>query len=66
MLLYSVLIGAVSSAGGYYAAKWLDASIAGAMITVAGILFVLAFVFSPLHGLMARYQKRRKLKTASA
>ncbi|WP_334075360.1 MULTISPECIES: metal ABC transporter permease [Paenibacillus] len=66
MLLYSVLIGAVSSAGGYYAAKWLDASIAGAMITVAGILFVLAFVFSPLHGLLARYQKRRKLKTASA
>ncbi|MEK5477741.1 metal ABC transporter permease [Paenibacillus sp. FSL R5-0407] len=66
MLLYSVLIGAVSSAGGYYAAKWLDASIAGSMITVAGLLFVLAFVFSPLHGLVARYQKRRSLKAASA
>ncbi|MBQ4901934.1 metal ABC transporter permease [Paenibacillus sp. Marseille-P2973] len=66
MLIYSVLIGAVSSAGGYYAAKWLDASIAGSMITVAGLLFVLAFVFSPLHGLVARYQKRRSLKAASA
>ncbi|WP_410772032.1 metal ABC transporter permease [Fontibacillus sp. BL9] len=66
MLVYSVLVGAVSSAGGYYAAKWLDASIAGSMITVAGILFILAFVFSPLHGLVARYQKRRSLKAASA
>lgn len=66
MLIYSVLIGAVSSAGGYYAAKWLDASIAGSMIPVAGLLFVLAFIFSPLHGLVARYQKRRSLKAASA
>ncbi|RCX19659.1 manganese/zinc/iron transport system permease protein [Fontibacillus phaseoli] len=66
MLIYSVLVGAASSAGGYYAAKWLDASIAGSMITVAGILFILAFVFSPLHGLVARYQKRRSLKAASA
>lgn len=66
MMLYSVLIGAVSSAGGYYAAKWLDASIAGAMISVAGLLFVLAFVFSPLHGLVARRRKRRGLKTATA
>lgn len=62
MLLYSVLIGILSSAGGYYAAKWLDASIAGAMISVAGILFVLAFIFSPLHGLAARYLKHRRLK----
>lgn len=62
MLLYSVLIGILSSAGGYYLAKWLDASIAGAMISVAGILFVLAFIFSPLHGLAARYLKRRRLK----
>lgn len=66
MLLYSVLIGAVSSAGGYYMAKWLDASIAGAMIAVAGLLFALAFVFSPLHGLVARRRKRRGLKTATA
>ncbi len=66
MLIYSVLIGAASSIGGYYAAKWLDASIAGSMITVAGLLFVLAFVFSPLHGLVARYHKRRSLKAASA
>ncbi|MNZ71139.1 Manganese transport system membrane protein MntB [compost metagenome] len=66
MLLYSVLIGAVSSAGGYYVAKWLDASIAGCMISVAGLLFLLAFFFSPQHGLVARFSKRRRLKTAEA
>lgn len=65
MLLYSVLIGILSSAGGYYLAKWLDASIAGAMISVAGFLFVLAFIFSPLHGLAARYLKRRRLKSGT-
>lgn len=66
MLLYSVLIGALSSAGGYYFAKWLDASIAGSMITVAGLLFLLAFLFSPLHGLVARFSKRRRMKSMTA
>ncbi|MNZ52010.1 Manganese transport system membrane protein MntB [compost metagenome] len=66
MLLYSVLIGAVSSAAGYYAAKWLDASIAGSMISVAGLLFVLAFLFSPLHGVIVRMRKRRSMKIAEA
>lgn len=66
MLLYSVFIGALSSAGGYYFAKWLDASIAGSMITVAGLLFLLAFLFSPLHGLVARYNKRRRMKSMTA
>ncbi|MNW40781.1 Manganese transport system membrane protein MntB [compost metagenome] len=66
MLLYSILIGAISSAAGYYVAKWLDASIAGSMISVAGLLFLLAFLFSPLHGLIVRMRKRGRLKTVEA
>ncbi|WP_059049462.1 metal ABC transporter permease [Paenibacillus senegalimassiliensis] len=66
MIVYSVLIGAISATGGYYAAKWLDASIAGAMVTVAGILFVLAFILSPSHGLVARLGKRRRMNSAAA
>ncbi|MFD1178167.1 metal ABC transporter permease [Paenibacillus puldeungensis] len=66
MLFYSVLIGAISAAGGYYIAKWLDASIAGSMVTVAGVLFALAFIFSPSHGLVSRFSKRRRLKSAAA
>ncbi|EOS58723.1 metal ABC transporter permease [Paenibacillus barengoltzii] len=70
MIGYSVLIGAISAAGGYYAAKWLDASIAGSMVTVAGGLFLLAFLFSPKHGLIARFGrkqlKRDELHSAAA
>lgn len=66
MILYSVIVGALSSAGGYYFAKWLDASIAGSMISVAGLLFLLAFLFSPLHGLVARFSKRRRMKSVTA
>lgn len=66
MIVYSVLTGAISATGGYYAAKWLDASIAGAMVTVAGILFVLAFILSPSHGLVARLGKRRRMNSAAA
>ncbi|MNJ78957.1 hypothetical protein D3C77_768420 [compost metagenome] len=58
-----MIIGALSSAGGYYLAKWLDASIAGSMISVAGLLFLLAFLLSPSHGLIVRLNKRRRLKT---
>ncbi|MDU4698781.1 MAG: metal ABC transporter permease [Paenibacillus sp.] len=65
MLGYSVLIGAISAAGGYYAAKWLDASIAGSMVTVAGILFLLALVGSPKQGLIARFGRRRRLDSAA-
>lgn len=65
MILYSSIVGILSAAGGYYAAKWLDASIAGAMISVAGVIFVVVFIFSPLHGLIARFSKRRRLKSVT-
>lgn len=65
MLLYSVLIGAISSTGGYYIAKLFDASIAGSMITVCGILFVLAFLFSPSHGLVSRWTKRQQMRVGT-
>lgn len=70
MIGYSVLIGAISAAGGYYAAKWLDASIAGCMVAVAGLLFLLALMFSPKHGVIARFgrkqRKRDELYSAAA
>ncbi|MCG7410446.1 metal ABC transporter permease [Paenibacillus sp. ACRRX] len=61
MIIYSVLIGIACAVLGYYTAAWLDASIAGMMVTVAGALFVLAFIFSPSHGMLARLIKQRKL-----
>jgi manganese/zinc/iron transport system permease protein len=44
MLILSALFGIIISVSGYYLAKWLDGSIAGAMSTMAGVLFVIAFL----------------------
>jgi len=55
MIIYSCLIGILSCIGGYYLAAAIDGSIAGAMATIAGFIFVLVFLFSPKHG----YIKKR-------
>ncbi|HEY4651954.1 MAG TPA: metal ABC transporter permease [Pontibacter sp.] len=61
MLVLSVLIGIIASIVGYYLAYWLDGSIAGAIAAVTGLMFTLAFLFSPTHGL---FFKRRKAVAA--
>jgi manganese/zinc/iron transport system permease protein len=53
MLVLAVLLGVISACGGYGLARWWDASIAGAMATLAGVLFLGALLFSPGHGLLA-------------
>ncbi|KAA6431969.1 metal ABC transporter permease [Rufibacter glacialis] len=58
MLLLSAVAGIIASAAGYYLALWLNGSVAGAISAVIGIEFLLAFVFSPSHGLLSR---RRQL-----
>ncbi|MFC3882497.1 metal ABC transporter permease [Bacillus songklensis] len=63
MISISMLIGIISSVLGYYMAYVYDASIAGCMITVAGILFLLALFFSPTHGVVMKKRKRKKMMT---
>jgi manganese/zinc/iron transport system permease protein len=61
MLLISCGIGVVISITGYYLAVYLDGSIAGAVVTMAGILFGLAFFFSPKEGvLLKKYQQKKE------
>jgi len=58
-LLWSVPVLALSYAlGGFHLATWLDCSIAGAMVVVAGGLFVLAWVFGPNGGLFRQWSTR--------
>ena len=45
MLVLAILTGILVAVGGYYLAVFLDASIAGAMSVVAGVLFGVAFIF---------------------
>jgi len=62
MLALSMLVGTASAVGGYFIAFHWDASIAGSMTVMAGLLFTLAFLFSPKHGLITRWWIRRQLK----
>jgi len=61
MLLYAVLLGALSAVLGYYLAYALDGSIAGAMAVVAGIQFTLAFFFSPAHGVVVKKRRQSRI-----
>ena len=60
MLLFSILTGTISAIGGYFLALFIDASIAGSMTMVAGLLFFLSFLLAPQHGLIGKWRKQRK------
>lgn len=60
MIGLSVAVGIVAAVGGYAMAIVLDASIAGAMATMAGVCFALAVMFAPQHGLAAQAARRAR------
>lgn len=62
MIGLAVGLGCVSAVGGYWVARWMDGSIAAAMAVVAGVCFVVAFMFAPRHGLIARYARLFRLR----
>ncbi|MFP3940707.1 MAG: iron chelate uptake ABC transporter family permease subunit [Thermoanaerobaculia bacterium] len=63
MLALAVALGVISAVAGYAVAHALDASIAGAMASVAGFLFVLGLAASPRHGVVARAVRYRQLRS---
>ena len=58
LIALSALIGVTSALTGYWLASWFDASIAGAMATMVGFFFVLAFLFAPTRGMVALARQR--------
>jgi manganese/zinc/iron transport system permease protein len=54
MLGLAVAFGVASAFGGYLLATAINGSIAGAMATVSGMLYVLAAVLGPRHGVLAK------------
>ena len=62
MLWLSAGIGAGSAVAGYWLAHVLDASIAGAMATMIGIVFVAVLLFAPQRGVVARTRLRERQK----
>lgn len=58
----AIAVGVGSSIGGYYLAQRLDASVAGCIATVAGIVFTAAILFSPSHGVVIRNVAQARLR----
>jgi manganese/zinc/iron transport system permease protein len=57
MILYAVGLGALAAGIGFGVATLLNASVAASMATCAGLLFALAMIFSPLHGLLPKARR---------
>lgn len=60
MLGLGAAVATLGAIGGYWASNLLDASIAGCMATMLGVLFAAAFAFAPGRGLL--YQARRRAR----
>lgn len=66
MLWIASACGVLSAVLGYWAAAYLDGSIAGAMATVAGLLFLMAFLFAPHDGILMRRFRNKAIEMAEA
>ena len=53
MLGLAIGFGVFSAILGYWVAHWLDASIAGSITTVLGLLFLMVYLFAPSKGIIA-------------
>src|SRR5690554_6942972 len=64
MLLLSSIFGIIAAISGYWLAHWLDASIAGSIVTMLGLFFLGAYLFAPTSGLISVLyrQKRQKME----
>ena len=67
MISLSCAVGIGSAISGYYLARHYDASIAGSMAMMAGLFFLMALLFAPQRGLLAKVltHRSRKLTFAS-
>ncbi|GGK41029.1 zinc ABC transporter permease [Deinococcus malanensis] len=66
MLLLSLCIGVVCSVAGYFVAMAVDASIAGMIASLLGMVFFLCLLLSPLDGVLATLARRRRQRDSVA
>lgn len=62
MMALAVGIGVGSAVSGYWLARALDVNIAGAMATMTGLIFLVAFLAAPQRGIVARMRRRARQK----
>ncbi len=63
MLGLATGFGVFSAISGYWFAHWLDASIAGSITTMLGLLFLLVYLFAPSKGIIAVLYREKQQKT---
>lgn len=59
MLLLAPLISSLCSIVGIYLSYWMDVSSGGMVVLVQGVVFAIAYLASPRHGLIAKVRTRR-------
>ncbi|GAA4890527.1 metal ABC transporter permease [Flaviramulus aquimarinus] len=63
MLIYAICFGVFSAISGYWLAHWLDASIAGSITTMLGLLFLAIYLFAPNKGVIAVLYREKQQRT---
>ncbi|MCT4702994.1 iron/manganese ABC transporter permease subunit SitC [Enterobacteriaceae bacterium H20N1] len=59
LLMISVALGSVTSAVGTYISYFLDGATGGIIVVLQTVLFLIAFIFAPKHGLLANRKRAR-------
>ncbi|WP_242120260.1 metal ABC transporter permease [Aestuariivivens sediminicola] len=63
MLGYAICFGVFSAISGYWLAHALDASIAGSITTMLGLLFLTVYLFAPNKGIIAVLYREKQQRT---
>ncbi|OEK09863.1 zinc ABC transporter permease [Flavivirga aquatica] len=63
MLIYAISFGVFSAISGYWLAHGLDASIAGSITTMLGLLFLTVYLFAPSKGVIAVLYREKQQRT---
>jgi len=63
MLGLAIGFGVLSAISGYWFAHWLDASIAGSITTMLGLLFLFVYLFAPSKGVIAVMYREKQQRT---
>ncbi|HEF0077174.1 MULTISPECIES: iron/manganese ABC transporter permease subunit SitC [Citrobacter] len=66
LLTIAVAIGSLTSFFGAWLSYWLDGATGGIIVVLQTLLFLLAFVFAPKHGLLANRRRSRQVNKESS
>ena len=66
LLTIAVAIGSLTSFSGAWLSYWLDGATGGIIVVLQTLLFLLAFVFAPKHGLLANRRRARLVNKESS